>query len=135
MGIDDLKDDGMKNLKLFQFTKYFQKLHKDTNYLFFHKIIEDYKDKYTSGDNYTFYFWGHSLDISDKDYILEVFESLELRKENKIKIFYHDISAKASQLRNLLSVIQDKNIIEALMKSKRLQFIESTPDNLFKELA
>ena len=30
---------------------------------------------------------------------------------------------------------QDKNIIEDLMKTKRLQFLESTPENLFNELA
>ena len=71
---------------------------------------------------------------SDKDYINDVFKIIKFSKDSKIIVFYHSISAKAELLKNLLAVIQDKNIIEDLMKTKRLQFIESTPENLFKEL-
>lgn len=134
LGVDDIASS-LKSNKLFQFTKYFQKLHKNTNYLFLDEIIKRLEGVHTKGqDNYTFYFWGHSLDISDKDYINDVFKIIKFSKDSKIIVFYHSISAKAELLKNLLAVIQDKNIIEDLMKTKRLQFIESTPENLFKEL-
>lgn len=132
LGVNDI-DPLLKNHKLFQFTKYFQKLHKGTDYLFLDNIIKSLERKTKGMMDYTFYFWGHSLDISDKEYINDVFK-IVIETQSRIKIFYHSISGKADQLKNLLSVISDKNIIEDLMKSGRLQFIESTTENLFKEL-
>lgn len=131
LGVDDI-DDSLKSNKLFQFTKYFQKLHKNTSYLFLDEIISTIESgiKYM---NYEFYFWGHSLDISDKDYIKDVFYVVN-QTQSIIKIFYHSISGKADQLKNLLGII-DKNTIEDLMKKKRLIFIKSTFENLFRELA
>lgn len=135
LGVDEI-ENSLKDDKLFQFTKYFQKLHKNTDYLFLDNVIKQFEKPMTKDEhNYVFYFWGHSLDISDKDYINDVFKIIKLRENNKIIVFYHSISAKAELLKNLLAVIQDKNIIEDLMKTKRLQFLESTPENLFNELA
>ena len=135
LGVDEI-ENSLKDNKLFQFTKYFQKLHKNTDYLFLDNVIKQFEKPMTKDEhNYVFYFWGHSLDISDKDYINDVFKIIKLRENNKIIVFYHSISAKAELLKNLLAVIQDKNIIEDLMKTKRLQFLESTPENLFNELA
>jgi hypothetical protein len=123
----------LKSHKLYQFTKYFQKLHKNTDYLFLDSIIKDLKISHKGQQDYTLYFWGHSLDSSDLEYIREVFEVVS-KSDNEIKIFYHSISAKADQLKNLLNII-DKNIIENLMKHKKLQFLEATNENLFKELS
>ncbi|MFC3161075.1 Bacteriophage abortive infection AbiH [Chryseobacterium arachidis] len=131
LGVDDIHDS-LKKHKLFQFTKYFQKLHKQTDYLF----LKDYQVDETVVKNmekYTFYFWGHSLDYSDRQYIREVFD-LVTKSESKIKVFYHSISAKGDQLKNLLGII-DKEIIENFMKDKRLEFIESSFENLFNELS
>ena len=130
LGVDEI-DDSLKKDKLFQFTKYFQKLHKNTDYLFLDGIIE--LISYKIPQDLEFYFWGHSLDISDKDYIKDVFYVVE-KTQSKIKIFYHSISGKADQLKNLLGII-DKNIIEDLMKKNRLIFLETTSENLFSELA
>lgn len=130
LGVDDI-EKSLKNNKLFQFTKYFQKLHKNTAYLFLDNEINYIKSGFKD-DFYEFYFWGHSLDVSDKDYIKDVFYVVN-QTESIIKVFYHSISAKADQLKNLLGII-DRNIIEDLMKKDRLIFIESTPENLFKEL-
>lgn len=131
LGVDDIHDS-LKKHKLFQFTKYFQKLHKQTDYLF----LEEYQKDSTVVKNmkkYVFYFWGHSLDYSDRQYIREIFQFLEYDNNNKIKIFYHSISAKGDQLRNLLAIIP-KEIIESHMKAKKLEFIESSAENLFNEL-
>lgn len=126
LGIDEI-DDEMKELKMFSFTKYFQKLHKNTNYLFLNS-----KQLLNIHENITFYFWGHSLDISDQAYIREVFDNLKNYK-NVMKVFYHSVSAKADQLKNLLNIM-GKLEIEKLMKEERLIFIESTPKNLSAEL-
>lgn len=131
LGVNDI-DPLLKNHKLFQFTKYFQKLHKGTDYLFLDKIIQTLKRPTKGMMDYSFYFWGHSLDLSDKEYIIDVFKIVN-ETQSRIIIFYHSISGKADQLKNLLNII-DKNIIENMMKNERLVFIESTPENLFEEL-
>jgi len=131
LGVNDI-DSLLKNHKLFQFTKYFQKLHKNTDYLFLDDIIKNIKKGLTQY-KIDFIFWGHSLDISDKDYISDVFYIVDNNSLCRIKILYHNISGKADQLKNLLNII-DKNIIESMMKNKILTFIESTPKNLFEEL-
>lgn len=134
LGIDDVKND-LKKHKIFQFTKYFQKLHRNTDYQFLNIFIKEYEkgklDALTR--KATFYFWGHSLDESDENYINEVFYFVS-NTQSMIKIFYHNINSKSNQLRNLLNII-DKNKIEDLMKNGKLTFLESTPENLFKELA
>lgn len=130
LGVNDI-NPLLKNHKLFQFTKYFQKLHKSTDYLFLDQIISSVKSGIM---NYyiDFIFWGHSLDVSDKNYIDDVFYMVK-NTQSRIKIFYHSISGKADQLKNLLG-IQDKNTIESMMKNEKLIFIESTQENLFEEL-
>jgi len=130
LGVDDI-DKSLKTHKLFQFTKYFQKLHKQTDYLFLKDFQKTNNTK--SYTKYIFYFWGHSLDYSDRQYIREVFDLVENSEGSKIKIFYHSISAKGDQLKNLLGIIK-KEKIERFMKFNILEFIESTPENLFKEL-
>ena len=97
LGVSDLEDESLKRLKAYGFTKYHQKLFKDTDYLFldeFKKLIEDGKKQFDTdlklmsanalsdirtrfikrglGSNATtldlnFIIWGHSLDVSDKD--------------------------------------------------------------------
>lgn len=130
LGVDDIHES-LKKHKLFQFTKYFQKLHKQTDYLF----LKDFEatNRTKNQNRYIFYFWGHSLDYSDRQYIREVFNLVADSDGSKIKIFYHSISAKGDQLKNLLGIIE-KEIIEKFMKDKIIEFIESTSENLFEEL-
>lgn len=130
LGVDDIHES-LKKHKLFQFTKYFQKLHKQTDYLFLKDFASTNRTK--NQNRYIFYFWGHSLDYSDRQYIREVFDLVENSEGSKIKIFYHSISAKGDQLKNLLGIIE-KEIIEKFMKDKIIEFIESTSENLFEEL-
>ena len=95
LGVSELEDDSLIKLKAFGFTKYHQRLFKDTDYLF----LDEYKskiyentvrlenfEKNFSGDlsikglhianiikdeifNLNVSIWGHSLDVSDKEYI------------------------------------------------------------------
>ncbi|MDV3753203.1 AbiH family protein [Elizabethkingia anophelis] len=132
LGVSDVTDY-LKKHKLFQFTKYFQKLHKNTDYLFIDSEINLLKRIENIPLNNIYYFWGHSLDVSDGEYIKDIFYVVE-KTDSNICIFYHSISGKAEQLKNLLNII-NKDIIESLMKEKKLRFMESTFENLYAELA
>ncbi len=160
LGISDLKDESLKKLKAYGFTKYHQKLFKDTDYLFldFYKSkveghkrkIEYFEKDFGTGDptakkfarqalmevesqlNLNFYIWGHSLDISDKDYIIDLFSLNDDMDRNVIvTVYYYDTNAKFSLLNNLLAIL-DKDKVEHWMKNKWLQF-KPNPEIKFTE--
>ena len=156
LGIDDLESDELKKLKAYGFTKYHQKLFKDTDYLFLdgyrrqiekiqQKIIELKQEKADCGGgeqvsscqdkinpafeeynlDLTFYIWGHSLDVSDKDYIIDLFSlNDDIDRNVRVVIYYFDSNAKFSLLNNLLSILK-KNKVEHWMKNKWLKFEEN----------
>ncbi len=67
--------------------------------------------------------WGHSLDISDKDYILDLF-SLNDDIDRNVPcdtVYYFDKTAKFSLLNNLLAIL-GKDKVEQWMKNKWLCF-------------
>lgn len=146
----------MKKLKAFGFTKYHQKLFKDTDYLFLdiyknkikmdkQKVI-DLKDQlkgeirseyrnYLSQDidtnkknrklNLKIAIWGHSLDVSDKDYILDLFNlNDDMDRNVRVLVYYFDKNSKFSLLNNLLSIL-GKDKVEHWMKNKWLEFKEN----------
>lgn len=146
LGISDLENKALKNLKAYGFTKYHQKLFKDTDYLF----LDEYKRKIISHDkrireferdyqqedkvsqrkffelgeklNLYFFIWGHSLDISDKDYIVDLFSlNNEMDRNVRVMVYYLNRSAKFSLLNNLLAIL-GKEKVEHWMKNKWLQF-------------
>ena len=134
LGISDLEDGLLKKLKAYGFTKYHQKLFKDTDYLFldsstkvFHEIkkgrtIIDEKPKF-----FNFYVWGHSLDISDQEYVKDLFLFNEPKDQFvRITVFHFDNAAKFSLLNNLLAIL-GKDKVEQWMKNKWLTF-EPNPE-------
>lgn len=134
LGISDLEDGLLKKLKAYGFTKYHQKLFKDTDYLFldsstkvFHEIkqgrtIIDKKPKF-----FNFYVWGHSLDISDQEYVKDLFLFNEPKDQFvRITVFHFDNAAKFSLLNNLLAIL-GKDKVEQWMKNKWLTF-EPNPE-------
>lgn len=158
MGISELEDDALKTLKAYGFTKYHQKLFKDTDYLFLDDYIaqiDENKKKIGSleGDllgsmaepyrkairnqlneiekkqslDLRFSIWGHSLDISDKDYIVALFSlNDELDRNIRITVYYFDKFAKFSLLNNLLAIL-GKDKVERWMKKGWLKF-EPNPE-------
>lgn len=117
LGINDISND-LKSIKTFEFTKYFQKLHKNTDYHFF-------DDK--SSQFYEFYIIGHSLDQSDEVYIKKMINYIKKNRYSAICVFYLNISDKANKLKNLLKIadsMDDQSLIEELMKSKKIIFEE-----------
>jgi NAD-dependent SIR2 family protein deacetylase len=104
-------------------------LNNNTDYAF----IKEFENKISN--NYFFFFWGHSLDVSDQDYLNEVFDFInELKtKTKKIIIIYHNEESKSKLLLNILNV-RGKKDIQDLMRSQVLQFINIDSKELQKEL-
>lgn len=120
------KNDLSKNV--IPFTKGFQRLNKDSDYKFIKHIEE------RTINIITVYFLGHSLDISDKKYLDEVFELIDDKidgKKGELKIFYHSSKDK---LLNNLCFIYDIDTIERLCAEGKIMFLRSTPDTLESEL-
>lgn len=130
LGVSDLKDESLKKIKAYGFTKYHQKLFKDTDYLFLdgfkekvknHKrSLEEFERDYQFGDksnqrkifgiseklNLNFYIWGHSLDVSDKDYILDLFSlNDDMDRSVRVTVYYFNKNAKFDLLNNLLAIL------------------------------
>ncbi|QNS40900.1 hypothetical protein H0S70_11115 [Chryseobacterium manosquense] len=133
LGIDDLPEKVENRDLFFPFTKYFQKLNCDTDFHFLNEI----KDIETSTTltNYVFFFWGHSLDQSDKEYINEVFDIVRDYKgrKNKIVIVYHSKSSKARLLQNLLKIRGKVDILKK-MRQKKLIFCHLDSQELKTEI-
>lgn len=150
LGIADLEHENLKMLKAYGFTKYHQKLLKDTEYLFLdefknkisiHKKKIEYFEKdfgYMDAKERKFerqnlmeneskldlniYIWGHSLDVSDKDYIIDIFSlNDEIDRNVKVIVYYFDKNAKFSLLNNLLAIL-GKDKVEVWMKKRWLKF-------------
>lgn len=164
LGVSDVKDEALKKLKAYGFTKYHQKLFKDTDYLFLdnykNKISQDEKDIFTLKDefksenravyrddlnrkinqkknerklNLNIAIWGHSLDLSDKDYIIDLFSlNDDMDRNVKVTVYYFDQNAKFALLNNLLAIL-GKDKVEQWMKNKWLVF-NPNPEIKFNEM-
>lgn len=137
LGVSELNGDSLKRIKAYGFTKYHQKLFKETDYLFLDgnsKVKQEIEiaKSYVTKDNINFYFWGHSLDVSDREYIEEIF-GFNNTKDSRVRvtIYYFDNTAKFSLLNNLLTIL-GKNKVEQWMKNKWLQF-KPNPEIKFTE--
>jgi hypothetical protein len=129
LGVSEISDD-IKVEKAYDFTKYHQKIIKRAN----KKFIEVPKSfKNISGET-VFYIMGHSLDKSDKEYIIDLFKFLEFDndKQSKICVFCYNKKDEISKLKNLLGIINKDTLVE-LNKSDRLYFIEMNSGNIIKE--
>lgn len=72
--------------------------------------------------NLNFAIWGHSLDISDKDYIKELFSLQDDQDFNvRVVVFFYDANAKFSMLSNLIHILGNHKV-ETWMKKGWLKF-------------
>lgn len=66
--------------------------------------------------------WGHSLDYSDRDYIIDLFSlNDDMDRNVRVTVYYFDKLAKFSLLNNLLAIL-DKDKVEQWMKKGWLKF-------------
>lgn len=129
LGINEIPESSINNKYFLPFTKYFQKLNNNTDYIF----LKEFEKKISH--NYIFFFFGHSLDSSDADYVNEVFDFVKSLKSKikKIVIIYRDENSKPKLLINLLN-IRGKNDIQELMRSDVLKFLKYDSKELKSEL-
>ena len=160
LGVSDLNDESLKKIKAFGFTKYHQKLFNETDYLFLdsyksdvarHKRkIEYFEKDFGSHDplakkferqnlmelesklNLNISIWGHSLDLSDQDYIQDIFSlNDDIDRNVRVIIYYFDKNAKFALLNNLLAIL-NKDKVERWMKNEWLKF-KKNPEIKFTE--
>lgn len=129
LGINEIPNDDLDKRFFLPFTKYFQKLNNSTDFEF----IGEYEKRKNS--NFYFFFFGHSLDSSDADYINEVFDFVNQSKSRrkKIIVIYHSKRSKSQLLINLLN-IRGKKDIQTLMRNKVLDFQHIESKELKTEL-
>ena len=161
LGVSDLEDGSLKKLKAYGFTKYHQKLFKDTDYLFldkyksdvikYRKKIEYFEKDFGTHDplakkserqnlmedqsklNLNISIWGHSLDLSDQDYIKDLFSlNDDIDRNVRVTLYYFNKPAKFALLNNLLAILE-KDKVEEWMKKKWLQF-KPNPEIKFNEI-
>jgi hypothetical protein len=129
-GVSEISQD-VKKTKAYDFAKYYQRIKKNSN----RKFIE-IPDKKSGLDETIFYIIGHSLDESDKVYILDLFKFLEfdLSANSKICIFYHSTHDREHKLKNLFNII-DKNVVVEMNKAGRLYFVKLDIENIHREFS
>ncbi len=130
LGISDLEEECLKRLKAYGFTKYHQKLLKNTNYLFLKEnstLMNRIESKSIGETIVNIIIWGHSLAKSDESYIQEIF-SFNQKPNVKIivTVYFFNLQAKFDLLANLLNIL-GKEKIENWMKKGWLKF-EKTPN-------
>ncbi|WP_208639967.1 AbiH family protein [Flavobacterium limicola] len=113
--------------KVIDFTKYYQKIIKNSN----KKFIQIPSKNQAYSEETFFYIIGHSLDNSDKEYVLDLFEFLKQDTLNKSRIcvFYYDDKDRDSKIRNLLNVVEEK-LISKMNREDRLSFVKLNETNL-----
>lgn len=129
LGVNEIEKNFLERKYFIPFTKTFQKLDYNTDFLFL-KEFENQKSNY-----YMIYFWGHSLDKSDKEYIDEVFNFINSVKSQikKIVVIHHTEESKSQLLINLIDIRGEKDIVN-LMKEENLIFVKNNSENLKKLL-
>lgn len=125
-GVSEIPID-VKLAKAYDFAKYYQRIKKNSN----KKFIKIPLEKTNRLNETVFYIIGHSLDESDKDYILDVFKFLDfdIKAKSKICIFYHNAHDREHKLKNLFNII-DKNIVIEMNKAGRLYFVQLNIKNI-----
>lgn len=144
LGIDEYLNEDERNLKLdfIRFKKYFQRIYKKTGCRCKYKEwVKELNKVYATIDGSVelnnIYFFGHSLDVTDKDILHELLlgynvgnkvedEKYENYNSNvKVTIFYFNEDAYAQQITNLVKVIGQDELI-ARVSDGRIEFKEQT---------
>ena len=127
LGVSDLEDESLRKLKAYGFTKYHQKLFKETDYLFLDDCSQIKKRILGSkasamGKGTRFLIWGHSLDQSDQEYIQAIFKLNDERYNGvTVIVYYYNDNDKFMLLNNLLDILK-KDTVEKWMKNGWLKF-------------
>lgn len=120
LGINPNKDDELETIdtSFIQFKKYFQRAFYDIEDEYIEIINSDklYSNVHGIANKPFLCVFGHSLDVTDKDIIEELFNMA-----NGIQIFYHNEQAKASYIKNIVQIFGKKGY-DRLKREKNLKF-------------
>lgn len=125
IGIDEYLQGEDKNLdnEYIEFKKFYQRIYKGTGNAYTEWIFKDelyLLDTYSkyhspSHSQVKVYFYGHSLDVTDKD----ILKQLLTPEWVHATIFYHSKEALGSQIANLVKVIGEEELIQCTGGPKR----------------
>lgn len=123
LGINEyLQDDARdKDNAFIWFKKFYQRIYKETDssyidWLAKHEHSRQVYQNYSSGiPVLDIYFYGHSMDVTDKD----VLEKLILHENVRSHIFYRNKGSMAKQIQNLVKIIGEENLIRMTRGSNR----------------
>ena len=130
IGIDEYLDDDLvnKETNFIAFKKYFQRIYKKTG----SEYKSWLKSMNKSDEHNNIYFFGHSLDVTDKDVIEELI--IESNKKTDITIFYYNEEAYESQIANLVKVIGKDELIKRVSRSENSITFKQQKSSVFLEL-
>lgn len=124
--VDERKDN---DNKFVEFKKFYQRIYKSTGSSYKKWLTEFEEYKFLNGFNQNghpyqelnIYFYGHSLDPTDGDILLDLFDS----ENANIYIYHHSKDALSKQIANLIRVIGEERTIELTDKSEgRIKFLK-----------
>lgn len=119
LGINEYQDTVERDIdnRFIWFKKFYQRIFKETdsNYI---DWLDHHKWQYSQkgmGSPLDIYFYGHSLNETDKD----VLYKLIMHEHARIHIFYHRKDIMATQISNLVKIISEENLIKMTRGEKR----------------
>lgn len=110
---DVCDNEEFPNTDFIMFKKYFQRLVYGTDKEYLYALLEELQD---SPEKISLAVMGHSLDVSDRDIIVELFNA-----SDSITILYHSQSALETYVRNLVRIF-GKQGLDELRATKSLKF-------------
>ncbi|MBQ8374108.1 MAG: hypothetical protein IJX98_00860 [Clostridia bacterium] len=115
LGINPDESDKLETIdtSFVKFKKYFQRTQYNTDWDYINWINELHKPN----EHMSLLVMGHSLDVTDKDIIVELF-----RKMDEITILYHNEEAMATYISNLIRMF-GKEEFDDLRKRRKLTFL------------
>lgn len=127
LGIDEYFDEGerSKNIEFIEFQKYYQRMQKKTkcDYKEWKEKIAEARKK-DKNERVELYIFGHSLDSTDKDVLLEFL----MNDGVTTTIFYYDQAAYERGLANLVKILGAEELLAQMYgKDKTIKFIQQAP--------
>ena len=110
LGIDEYLNGSEKDTdnEYIEFKKFFQRIYKKTGSQYKVWIGRQKGNPVAKKDKNNVYFYGHSLDVTDKDIISDL-----IRMENSVAtIFYHNRKSLGDQISNLVKILGEDELIE-----------------------
>lgn len=104
LGYQSDKDMPANDLSDIRFKKYFQRIYKKTGNEYIRWL-----NNATTGEDLNVYFFGHSLSSTDGNVIREIMLNQNVKS---ITIYYHDENSHANQIRNLVKLLGENQVID-----------------------